>query len=390
MIYAWPRAATVASCLERIEALETSVHAWVQVQPQPATLDGPLSGVAFGAKDIIETLGLSTEYGSSIYKGRVGTTDAGIVRVLRGRGAILLGKTQTTAFAYRTPPPTRNPRNLAHTPGGSSSGSAAAVACGMAAFALGTQTQGSVLRPASYCGVTGFKPSFGFLPMDGVLPFAKSLDTLGLFTQTPAEMAVLWRAMGYDVTSVDDGPIGFVEPTPPVEPEMRVAFESAVARLRAMGCRLEPVDLTDMLARLMDANTTIMSYEGARVHQRRYEEHGSRLEHLADLVCAGLQITDADYDDARRYVDRSREVVGALFESTPIVVLPAATGPAPHGLSWTGDARMNAPWTALGVPAISIPLPVEGLPLGLQIVANVGDDARVLRAAVQLYALLTG
>src|SRR5207248_4206762 len=133
----------------------------------------------FGAKDIIETKGLATEYGSPIYKGRIGTEDAAIVRELRNRGAVLMGKTQSTAFAYRTPAPTRNPRNLEHTPGGSSSGSAAAVAAGMVPFALGTQTLGSVLRPASYCGITGFKPSFGFFPTDGVMPFAKSLDTIG-------------------------------------------------------------------------------------------------------------------------------------------------------------------------------------------------------------------
>src|SRR5207248_6579326 len=151
----------------------------------------------FGAKDIIETKGLATEYGSPIYKGRIGTEDAAIVRELRRRGAVLMGKTHTTAFAYRTPAPTRNPRNLEHTPGGSSSGSAAAVAAGMIPIALGTQTGGSVLRPASFCGVVGFKPTYGLLPMDGVLPFAKSLDTLGLFTNSASEMLALWDATGY-------------------------------------------------------------------------------------------------------------------------------------------------------------------------------------------------
>src|SRR5712664_4569479 len=162
------REAAMQPCLDRIRALDASIQAWVQVLPQKPTGDGPLSGIPFGVKDIIETKGLSTEYGSPIYKGRIGTADAAIVREIRLRGGVLLGKTQSTAFAYRTPAPTRNPRALDHTPGGSSSGSAAAVAAGMVPVALGTQTGGSVLRPASFCGITGFKAGYGLLPMDGV------------------------------------------------------------------------------------------------------------------------------------------------------------------------------------------------------------------------------
>src|SRR5262249_41753718 len=153
--------------VDRIRALDEKIHAWVQVAPEKATGSGTLSSIPFGVKDIIETKGLSTEYGSPIYKGRIGTADAAIVRDLRGRGGVMMGKTHTTSFAYRTPAPTRNPRDLAHTPGGSSSGSAAAIAAGMIPVALGTQTGGSVLRPASFCGITGFKPTYGLLPMDG-------------------------------------------------------------------------------------------------------------------------------------------------------------------------------------------------------------------------------
>src|ERR1044071_2227981 len=182
------RAAGVRACLDRIRQMDGAIQAWVQVKPQPPTGEGPLSGIPFGMKDIVETKGLATEYGSPIYKGRIGTDDAAIVRLLRSRGGVLLGKTHTTAFAYRTPPPTHNPRTLAHTPGGSSSGSAAAVAAGMVPFAVGTQTGGSVLRPASFCGVTGFKPTYGWMSTEGVLQFAKSLDTLGFFTATAADM----------------------------------------------------------------------------------------------------------------------------------------------------------------------------------------------------------
>jgi len=166
---------------------------------RPGKDSGTLFAIPFGAKDIIETRGLATEYGSPIYRGRIGVEDADIISELQGRGAILLGKTQTTAFAYITPSPTRNPRNLNHTPGGSSSGSAAAVAARMVPLALGTQTKGSVLRPASYCGVTGFKPTFGSFSMRGILPFAKSLDTLGFFTNTARDMLSLWHALDRQV-----------------------------------------------------------------------------------------------------------------------------------------------------------------------------------------------
>jgi Asp-tRNA(Asn)/Glu-tRNA(Gln) amidotransferase A subunit family amidase len=201
------------------------------VLPQSPTGKGKLLGIPFGVKDIIETRGLATEYGSPIYKGRIGTTDAAIVRQLRERGGVLLGKTHTTAFAYSDPAPTHNPRDLAHTPGGSSSGSAAAVAAGMVPVALGTQTGGSVLRPASYCGVTGFKTTYGLLSMDGVLPFATSLDTLGFFTHTAADMLAFWGAIGQPTGRAEDVPLAVPDPAPDVEPAMACAYRDAVARL---------------------------------------------------------------------------------------------------------------------------------------------------------------
>ncbi len=376
------------SCLDRIRAMDPSIHAWVQVLPQRPTGEGMLSEIPFGAKDIIETRGLSTEYGSPIFKGRIGTADAAIVRELRRHGAVLLGKTQTTEFAYRTPAPTRNPRNLEHTPGGSSSGSAAAVAAGMVPFALGTQTMGSVLRPASYCGVTGFKSSYGLLSMDGVLPFAKSLDTLGFFTHTPADMLALWESMGHTVGSAEDFALGVPDPMPEVEPAMATAFQSAVSQLRRAGVSIQPLEIAGMLARLDEAATTVMFYEGARFHEQRYKEHGSKLAVLADLVREGLLISVARYDEARQYIVECKARVTELYKGTPVILVPSATGAAPRGLALTGDARMNAPWTALGTPAISIPMPARGLPVGLQLTADHGEDARVLRTAVQLYTML--
>jgi Asp-tRNA(Asn)/Glu-tRNA(Gln) amidotransferase A subunit family amidase len=371
--------------------MDSSIHAWVQVLPQPPTGAGRLSGIPFGAKDIIETEGLVTEYGSPIYRGRIGSEDAAIVRELRRRGAILLGKTQSTAFAYRTPAATRNPRHLEHTPGGSSSGSAAAIAAGMAPFALGTQTQGSVLRPASYCGVTGFKPSFDLLPMEGVLPLATSLDTLGFFTHTPAGMLALWESLGHFADRTEDFALGAPDPLPMVEPAMAAAFQNALSILRTAGRSIQSIDIAPMLARLSDASTTVMFYEGARFHQQRFNQYGDRLAELAVLVREGLEISVERYDEARRYIAECKTRIDEMYKATPVILVPAATGPAPLGLAWTGDASMNAPWTALGTPAISIPMRVPGgLPLGLQLTGEHGQDARVIRTAVRLQEMLDG
>ena len=377
------RRLALQSCLDRVRALDSSIHAWVQVSPQRATGHGKLSEIPFGAKDIIETRGLATEYGSSIYKGRIGTADAAIIREMGKRGAILLGKTQTTAFAYFTPSPTRNPRDLEHTPGGSSSGSAAAVAAGMVPFTIGEQTLGSVLRPASFCGVTGFKPSYGLLSMEGVLPLAKSLDTLGFFTHTPTDMMALWESLGHPAGRSENLEWGTPEPMPPVDPAMAAAFQNALARLRSAGASIRPIDIAGMLAKLSEASMTVMFYEGARFHRQRYDQYGTRLDDLAVLVREGLKIPVERYDEAMRYIDSCRGRVAELFKVTPVMLTPAAVGPAPLGLASTGDPRMNAPWTALGTPAISIPMPVpSGLPLGLQLTAQQGEDARALRAAV--------
>lgn len=379
------------SCLERIRALDPSIHAWVRVAPQPSTGQGTLAGIPYGVKDIIETRGVATEYGSSIYKGRIGTVDAAIIREMHSHGAIMLGKTETTAFAYRTPPPTRNPRDLEHTPGGSSSGSAAAVAAGMVPLAIGEQTLGSVLRPASFCGVTGFKPTYGLFSIDGVLPLAKSLDTLGFFTHGADDMMALWSALGYATGPPEEFEFGSPEPMPEVDAEMATAFENALSRLRTAGARIRPVDIAGMLAKLAEAATTVvMSYEGARFHAARYREYGDRLDALAKLVREGLQIPVERYEETLRFFESCKAQMRDVFATTPVVLTPAAVGPAPLGLGFTGDARMNAPWTALGVPAISIPMPISnGLPLGLQLTAAAGEDGRVLRAAVALQRLLS-
>jgi Asp-tRNA(Asn)/Glu-tRNA(Gln) amidotransferase A subunit family amidase len=373
-------------CLQRIRELDPSIHAWVQVQPERPTADGSLSEIPFGAKDIIETQNMATEYGSPLYKGRLGTKDAAIIRDMRSRGAILLGKTVTTAFAYRSPGPTRNPRNLDHTPGGSSSGSAAAVAAGMVPFTIGEQTRGSMIRPASYCGITGFKPTHDLLPMEGVLPLARSQDTLGLYTHTPTDMLALWKALGHPEGGEEEFSFGAPEPIPQCEPEMAKAFRQSISLLRRAGVSIKTVEISEMLKKLEAANDLITTYEGARFHEPRLKEFGDRLDQpLAAIVRDGLKISTERYDEATRYVSDSRVRIAEIFKSTPVILTPAATGPAPLGLSTTGDPAMNAPWTALGTPAISIPMPIaSGLPLGLQMTADLGQDSRLLRAAIQL------
>ena len=370
--------------------MDPSIRAWVQVAPQPSTGSGTLAGIPYGVKDIVETRGVATEYGSPIYKGRIGTIDAAIIRQMQSHGAIMLGKTETTAFAYRTPPPTRNLRDLAHTPGGSSSGSAAAVAAGVVPLAIGEQTLGSVLRPASFCGVTGFKPTYGLLSMEGVLPLAKSLDTLGFFTHRADDMMALWNALGYPTGQLEEIEFGSPEPMPEVDTAMASAFDNALARLRKAGARIRPIDIAGMLAKLADAAQLVMFYEGARFHAARYREYGDRLDDLAKLVRDGLQISAERYEETVRFISSCKDQMRALFGTTPVILTPAAVGPAPLGLGYTGDTRMNSPWTALGVPAISIPMPISGgLPLGLQITAATGEDGRALRAAVSVQRVLS-
>ncbi|HKX00792.1 MAG TPA: amidase [Bryobacteraceae bacterium] len=375
-------------CLERIQARDEQLRAWVEVRPQPALAEGPLSGIPFGAKDIFETRDLATEYGSPIYAGRKGATDAGLVTQLRRRGAILMGKTQTTAFAYFDAAPTHNPHDLSRTPGGSSSGSAVAVAAGMVPFALGTQTQGSVLRPASYCGVVGFKPSPGILPLDGVLGFAPSLDTAGLFTQTADDMQLLWTRMG-KAEGTPKRSLGIPSLMPSVDGAMEDAFRAAAKRL-ADAYLMNVVEMPARFSELGDAARLVNAYEGARTHQERWRQHGKRIgEKLANLVEQGLGISVEDYRAALTTIVEVKRDLSRQFTQYPVLVTPAAAGAAPVGLESTGDPVMNTPWTALGVPAISIPMPsANGLPLGLQLVSNSGTDASLIALAVEVEALL--
>jgi len=254
-------------------------------------------------------------------------------------------------------------------------------------FTIGEQTRGSMIRPASYCGITGFKPTHDLLSMEGVLPLAKSQDTLGLYTHTPADMIALWIALGHPEGREEQIVFGAPEPIPACEPEMGSAFRQCIAMLRKAGVGVKNIDISPMLKKVEAANDLITLYEGARFHEARLKEFGDRLDQpLTALVRDGLKITQEKYDEALKLVSDSRTRMADIFASTPVILTPAATGPAPLGLTTTGDPAMNAPWTALGTPAISIPMPLAGgLPLGLQLTADLGQDARVLRAALLLH-----
>jgi len=376
-------------CLQRIAEADPAILAWVEVDPQPSSGDGLLRAIPFGVKDIIETRGMATEYGSPLYAGRKGERDAAVVGELRGAGAVLLGKTHTTAFASFDPAPTRNPRLAGHTPGGSSSGSAAAVAAGMVPFALGTQTLGSVLRPASFCGICGFKPSFGLVRMDGILPFAPSLDTVGFFTESAADMECLW-SRGFDGQS--DATLRRVAYfRVPVEEPMAKAVFDAVERLRAYGVPVLDAELPESWEPTAKAAHLINDYEGARTHVARFTEFGERIGiRLGELVRRGLGISEQAYLDALEQVEQTRRELSRIFWEYPAIVSPAAMGPAPAGLSGTGDPSINAPWTALGVPAISVPLPVAGAPLGLQLNTAWGRDDALVAVAAEAERVLAG
>jgi Asp-tRNA(Asn)/Glu-tRNA(Gln) amidotransferase A subunit family amidase len=224
--------------------------------------------------------------------------------------------------------------------------------------------------------------------LDGVLPYAKSLDTVGFFTHTPADMLALWEAMGHSSGRDETFTVGVPDPMPDVDAAMATAIQSAINTLRKAGMPMRSVDIAGVLKAADAATNDIAFYEGAQFHQQRWKEHGARLLDLADLVEKGLKMPVAQYERALSQVKEGQSRLSELYRTTPIILVPAAVGAALRGLSNTGDPRMNAPWTGFGTPAISIPMPVTGLPLGLQLTADRGQDARVLRAAVRVHRLL--
>jgi len=398
--------AVVRACLDRIADQEPRVQAWEFLDPELAleqarridrlTPRPPLAGLPVGVKDIIDTADMPTACGSPVRRGHRPGADASCVAALRAAGAVVLGKLVTTEFAYFSPGKTRNPRDLARSPGGSSSGSAAAVADLMVPAALGSQTAGSVIRPASFCGVVGFKPSYGLLSLAGVQPFAPSLDTLGLFVRHVADLPILMRALG---TNLGAGSralpprIGLcrTEQWPLAAAETRRMLEDAAGDLARAGAPVRDVELGSAFAGLPDAQKTIMAVEAARSLAEERRLHEPLLSPiLRELIEQGEAIPPGRYRAALDHAEACRAKLPELFGGFDVLLTPSAPGEAPIGLASTGDPAFSRIWTLLHLPCVTIPgrLGPHGLPLGIQLVA--GGDSDLLAAAGWIAERLEG
>jgi aspartyl-tRNA(Asn)/glutamyl-tRNA(Gln) amidotransferase subunit A len=392
----------VDACLERIDALDARVRAWAHVDAAGARatarerqaeaarghVRGPLHGVPVGVKDIIHVAGMPTTGGAKPWAHTRPAHDAPAVTRLREAGAVILGKTHTTEFAYRDPAPTRNPWNLEHTPGGSSAGSGAAVAARMVAVALGTQTVGSVLRPAAYCGVVGFKATHGLTPTEGVIPLAWSLDHVGVLTRSVGDAAVALGVLAGQELSA--GPRG--APTIAVAPELLERAEpETAAHLRAMaqvfaraGARVVEVALPASFAQLHDAGLIVLQVEAAAYHAADFAAHAAEFGGgIRAAVEAGLRRPAVEYVHANRARLAFRDAVMPLLQRHDALLTPTAPGPAPAGLASTGDAWFCAPWSSAGVPAITLPSGVapSGLPFAIQLAGAAGRESALLGVA---------
>jgi Asp-tRNA(Asn)/Glu-tRNA(Gln) amidotransferase A subunit family amidase len=393
--------ALAAACLERIAEREEIVRAWAfvdrrQVLEHARALDrmprrGPLHGLPFGIKDVIDTADQPTEYGSPIYRGHRPRADAACVALLRHAGALILGKTHTTEFANNPPAPTRNPHDPNHTPGGSSSGSAASVADFMVPLALGTQTGGSVIRPAAFCGVYACKPSFGSINRGGMKFDAESLDTIGVFGRSVEDVALALEPLTGRASpkfqSVGNGPrIGLCR-TPrwnDADAATQANLEAAARALSKAGARVHDFELPPGSDTLFDRHKVIMGYENARALAWEYFNHPDKIS--ADLkprLDEGWQVSRADYDALRAHAGRCRAALADAMREVDFLLTPSARGEAPRDLGTTGDPVFNRAWTLFGVPCVTIPhgKGAHGLPLGLQLVGAFDQDTALLRWA---------
>jgi len=406
-------------CLKRIAALEPQLHAWATLDQSGALAAarhceqavqrgeacGALCGVPVGLKDIFYTAGLRTAAGSRVYADFVPTYDATTVGRLKAAGTVLLGKTVTTEFATADPSPTRNPWNTAHTPGGSSSGSAAAVAARMIPAALGSQTGGSTLRPAAYNGIVGLKPTYGRISRYGVIPVSWCLDHVGILVRSVADAALVLQAIaGHDVHDpgslaqpVGDYPAAVQRADRPprigvvrqfffeqAEAATRQHTEQVLARLADAGASVRDVPLPPSFATVLAAHRIIMRVEVAAFHAdmfaTRREQYGPKLR---ESIETGLAIPGVDYLRAQRLRRLFQDEVPQMFTDVDVLLTPATPAPAPRDLSTTGDASFQSPWTYAGVPAIALPSgrSQDGMPLGIQLIAPALQEERLLQAA---------
>lgn len=407
----------VRDCLDRVDALEDTVGAWqfldrdyaleqarnADLQRRNGMSVGALHGVPVGVKDVFDTKDMPTEDGTVLHAGRTPAEDATAVARLREAGAIIMGKTVTTELAVYAPGKTRNPHNPEHTPGGSSSGSAASVAAGMVPLAIGTQTNGSVIRPASYCGVVGYKPSHGLISRYRVLPQSRHLDHVGVFARTVDDVALIaQQLMGYDDRDKDMRPLPrphLMEVSaqePAIEPHFALvktpAWDQADANVHEgfaelqsfLGAQVEELDLSELLENVVEWHRLVMEADLARSFRSVYAKGKEQLSTvLCEMIERGQKVTAVDYNLALEQIPKLNTVLNEIMLEYDAILTPATTGEAPAGLESTGSPVFCTPWTFCGMPSVSLPLlqGESGLPVGVQLVAGKGDDARLLRTA---------
>ncbi|MGZ2257323.1 amidase [Roseobacter sp. A03A-229] len=407
----------VRSCLDRIAETEDGLRAWAHLDPEAAMAQaaacdthrqaglatGPLHGLPVGLKDIIDTGDMPTQRGTPIFAGRQPDEDARVVEMLREAGAVIMGKTVTTELAFMHPSETRNPANPNNSPGGSSSGSAAAVAAGHVPLAVGTQTNGSVIRPASFCGTFGFKPTRGTIPRTGVLQTSKSLDQLGTFARTLEDAAILADVLsGYDQR--DNESFSHARPnmaagargTPPMEPDLvwfdlpfydrlsDAAREGLERVMELLGPRITRMEPADQLSELVAVQARIHEYEIVRHQQAVFDDHWDQIsETLKPIISRARQISDAEYDDALAVKSSAEAFFAEFFTEFDAILAPSAAGEAPRFGDGTGDPIFCTLWTLAGLPAVTMPLLVgeTGLPIGVQLIGPAHKDDRLLRTA---------
>jgi Asp-tRNA(Asn)/Glu-tRNA(Gln) amidotransferase A subunit family amidase len=403
-------ATVLAACADTIAAREPAIGAFAALDldaaERQAKIAGtslsalPLRGLPVGVKDIIDTADSVTAYGSPIYAGHRPASDAAVVSMVRRAGGIVIGKTVSTPFAFLDPGKTRNPNNPTHTPGGSSSGSAAAVAAGMVPIALGTQTGGSIIRPASFCGVAALKPSFRLLPTTGIKCFSWSLDTAGLFAASVADVAFAAAAITGRDLRVD----GDASAPPRValtrthawgeaSDAMRNAVERAARSTEAKGARVGELVLPEIFEDAFNAFATIQSYEAWRTFAFEYDHHRDQLPpRLGELLDKAAAITPDAYDAARRVAKRARQTLTQLMSEIDVLLTPSAASAAPKGLDFLGTPTFNRLWTLMGTPAINVPglRDADGMPLGVQIVGRFARDRTALAAALFVEQAIAG
>jgi Asp-tRNA(Asn)/Glu-tRNA(Gln) amidotransferase A subunit family amidase len=381
----------LAEQLAAIDAQERTIGAFAHRAKNPrAQTEGPLRGIAVGIKDIIDTSDMPTEMGSVIYRGHQPRADAPVVMLLKQAGATIVGKTTTTAFAANDPTPTRNPHNHAHTPGGSSSGSAASVGTGMIPLALGTQTGGSVIRPASFCGAAAIKPSYRLLPSVGVKCFSWTLDTVGLFAADVESVALALSAMTNRpellAAALTNPRIGVVTQEFAGQPEAAgaAALQTAARAAAKAGASVRELKMPDIVAEAWRIHPTVQQYEA---HQAFAWEYRERYDTMAPLLRGRMDesrgIPAADYDAAQKITVRARAALTEILKDVDVLLALSAPGGAPKGLDSTGDPTFNRLWTLMGTPCVNVPaVVVDGnLPIGVQIIADHGDDAKALAGA---------